>query len=864
MPRQTGTLVVNNFIGGLVTERTALSFPENACTETFNCVFDETGRISRRLGFDLEEGYDKDNVGEQGGEVFTEYLWQAVAGDGSRSFVVQQQGGTLYFYDVSDSTSVSTNNTGLTISLYDFDPTGSALDPAQFICQYASGQGRLLVVNRATDPFYVEYDSAANTVTGTAIEIQIRDFLGLEDGLDDNERITSTVADLITNNPEHYYNILNQSWFIGDALTQWDAARTDIPSNRDYVALYRNDQDDAFDNTQVTANTPGTRLAAKGHFILSAWCPDHTQALTDEGFSATISAGETEMDLSAYSTAEGAGDIIGDLSAVVLFASFRGDTAQAANTCDFKEAAEGYLGVNLSNRGGARRITKAIVHGSNTTGFDNGGNNNVTLTLYGKQGSEPTTSTDGTLLGTTTFTDTNDESAGRTITSSDSDTFWDHVWIRFQIDNTGIRSAEIRLFTSQDQEAIFCTTERPQCVEFFAGRAWYAGINYGKLNSKLYFSQIIQKADQLGKCYQANDPASEDFTDLLPDDGGVIVIPEIAEVKRIFAYQSTLLIFATNGVWAITGGSQGGFLATDFVVRRLSNEGMNSPLSVLAFRGVPAWWGHDGIYTVKFDANYQSFSVVSLSDEKIKTFFQSIPEYNRRFVKGVFDQHNAVGYWLYNDSDDLTEFSIHSPEYIYNAVLGINGLSGAFFPWTIGYSATGPQVRGAVYIMNASGVSEPVVKFPVTIQGSGVEDISYAEVRQESYHDWSFFAFEESLPDTEIDYADDNYFITGYRLEGQAIRYFQPGYIIIYHEDINGCASAFVQGVFDFTTSGDSGKWSTRQQCFNPCLRHRNVNYARLKIRGKGRSMQLRFSAESGKPFTIIGWSMWITGHAGV
>lgn len=79
---------------------------------------------------------------------------------------------------------------------------------------------------------------------------------------------------------------------------------------------------------------------------------------------------------------------------------------------------------------GGKRISKAIAYGGNDTGFIDASNPSVTITLYGKQGAAPSSGTDGTVLGSLTFTDTANESAGRTITSSDRTTIWDHVWIR--------------------------------------------------------------------------------------------------------------------------------------------------------------------------------------------------------------------------------------------------------------------------------------------------------------------------------------------------------------------------------------------------------------------------------------------------
>jgi len=88
---------------------------------------------------------------------------------------------------------------------------------------------------------------------------------------------------------------------------------------------------------------------------------------------------------------------------------------------------EGYIGKNYSP---AKIIDKVVIYGANDTGFHlNYGSQGVTLSLYGKNGSAPSSGTDGTLLGTISIPSNINESAGRTITSFDHATFWDYVWV---------------------------------------------------------------------------------------------------------------------------------------------------------------------------------------------------------------------------------------------------------------------------------------------------------------------------------------------------------------------------------------------------------------------------------------------------
>lgn len=72
-------------------------------------------------------------------------------------------------------------------------------------------------------------------------------------------------------------------------------------------------------------------------------------------------------------------------------------------------------------------MDKAICHASNDKGFIFLVDVSMTLNLRGKNGA-PASSSDGTLLGTLTFTDTSNESAGRTVLSTVSTPFTS-IWV---------------------------------------------------------------------------------------------------------------------------------------------------------------------------------------------------------------------------------------------------------------------------------------------------------------------------------------------------------------------------------------------------------------------------------------------------
>src|SRR5260370_7526605 len=96
--------VQNNFTGGLKTEFTGLNFPENACTQTENCVFTIIGDVLRREGFDYEANavlnlnIDRTNV------AINTYKWNNVGGDGNTQIIVLQLVLTLFFFQSTNAT----------------------------------------------------------------------------------------------------------------------------------------------------------------------------------------------------------------------------------------------------------------------------------------------------------------------------------------------------------------------------------------------------------------------------------------------------------------------------------------------------------------------------------------------------------------------------------------------------------------------------------------------------------------------------------------------------------------------------------------------------------------------------------------
>ena len=134
---------------------------------------------------------------------------------------------------------------------------------------------------------------------------------------------------------------------------------------------------------------------------------------------------------------------IGDMAS--LSAAFDGTTSQDGASSANKIGSPGYAGVTLA---ASTRIWSVDTYGGNNTGYDgNSSSSTITLTLYAKTGSAPATATDGTALGSTTFTNSNAVNQ-KTITSSDKETQWAHVWLVVTAGAGEPRLAELVIYQS--------------------------------------------------------------------------------------------------------------------------------------------------------------------------------------------------------------------------------------------------------------------------------------------------------------------------------------------------------------------------------------------------------------------------------
>lgn len=203
MPRSVATVIQNNFSKGLITEATGLNFPDNAVTEAWNTVFEKIGRVTRRRGIDIEGGAQTQQYQDSDG-VLREFIWQSVANTGGFTFLVMQVGFNIQFYELSIDKALSAGVQPAAVDLRDFQAPGAS-DINNVPASFAAGAGYLFIAHPNCDPILVRFNSEENVFEVAKINILIRDFEGVDDGLSPSSNPT-TLTD------EHNYNLRNQGW----------------------------------------------------------------------------------------------------------------------------------------------------------------------------------------------------------------------------------------------------------------------------------------------------------------------------------------------------------------------------------------------------------------------------------------------------------------------------------------------------------------------------------------------------------------------------------------------------------------------------------------------------------------------------
>lgn len=435
-------------------------------------------------------------------------------------------------------------------------------------------------------------------------------------------------------------------------------------------------------------------------------------------------------------------------------------------------------------------------------------------------------------------------------------------------------------------------TSYPSTVAFSFERVFYSGVesvqganetvpNY---TGMVFFSRILRNIKDAGQCHSDADPTSEVDSSLVETDGGFVNIPDSGKIYKLLPKGSGVIVLAEHGVWGIFGG-QGGFVATDYQVAKLSDFGVLTATAIVDVEDRAFYWNRGGIYQLApSDGGFLESK--NVSEGTIQTLYNTINQVAKRTAVGSYDPINRRVQWMYNDEENYDGVSYRNQ---YNRELVLDTVLGSFYKHSISaHESPSPYIAGYVetpdFLLREEGIrtrGESVTKYLVVQfidPPTNAAAISFSYYRDPTFRDW------KSIDGTGTSFT--SYLITGYELMGDTARQKQSPYIVCHFKQtektsvmVNGQLQAdnpsgcWLQAQWDFSNSSNSGKWGTvipvyrLQRPYILPAEGESIEYGfelistKNRLPGRGRAVSLFFQSDGDKDFYLYGWSMRFTGN---
>jgi hypothetical protein len=371
------------------------------------------------------------------------------------------------------------------------------------------------------------------------------------------------------------------------------------------------------------------------------------------------------------------------------------------------------------------------------------------------------------------------------------------------------------------------------------GRVFFAG------GSTLYYSPVLEQTADLGRCYQVNDPTSDENSDLLDTDGGALKLQDAGQIIDIAVYRIGILVFTNRGVWYVYNGETG-FRSTSYQVSKISEEVLLNQGAYVEAQGI-MYFATPTDINVIVPNEFDNLSVNSLTDDTILSYYKNLVETD--IISPVYDRANSQ-IW-FNCSDCSLVRDLRANAWYPQQFVGDRGI-----PDSLYIDNEVLFVNSKLYGLNtvnynfAKNTNTLFQDFGTDIQAylvSGFETLGKFSHKKASTYGSFFFQKTE----TQVTAFDENTMELVFDLP----------------------SSCTLQLRWDFDSSNAYDKWVTvTGNLYQPMKRGfippdeddlpwsfdtgEQIVSKKTKLRGNGKAVQFRFDAEPEKDLQLLGYSV--------
>ena len=901
MPSKAGQRSRFTFGGGLFTEQSPVNVVPGTWVEGMDYVPNRDGSVRRRRPIRAELGHPTDDTGyiwtSAGTGSYVSYdgpmitigdtpvapprtqdtvahnwfLWKGVGGDPSVNWMVIQVGLLLVVFEDAETLS-ETPISFIDLTSQIVDPDNHTADAANSVVTFSSGRGDMFCANRYIRPTVIYIDEQTQSPVVADVGIYVRDFDGITDGTSGESSAlfyTTTATEL---SEALTYNLLNRGWQVEDWQAYYAYASAYPSLNMvPWMGYKRVNAENEWSSAKMAKEFFGASSAPQGRFFNNPFDTTEVFSMSQKVVGSSVVEQATNAPIQhLVFTGDNVSPVYPEAFEPVDTDYTYPDIFDAAASDDngpwkLQDTDTVELHFASPGHGYGDTGTASIIIAGNVVHWNN------FLFPYTKtlDGVWTATISSSTVL----LLDLNDPDAGN-LTAG-----WNgsgKIWRGFMDgcatgsligapaipDGSSTDPSDIPI--SVTKQGGWLTDERPTAVGYWAGRAWWAGTPYPGLADTVFFSQLAEARADYGKAYQENDPTGRDFNQVLDTDGGTMKVPGLGGVVRMEPIGNYLVIMATNGIWAISGG-QGGFTALNYNVTQLADYECTSAAGVARTESGLIITTKRGIVVVSIDTNSGYPSAQNISAQNINTKWHTYTDAEKARANAAYDDANHrlrihIGNeFLVFDASLNCWYTETCPDDI-AGVLAIGVGDNANLSNKIKYvwlalgqytdnDVEDPQLTDS-WVMIICDQNQP---FRPWEDVDDVERLPYITMAPEHTGDEE----EPNWAPRKMNYAFVHTFARN-TFDADGIT---EGEVTYYND-----GGTLVQGRWDWTLNGNAGKFSTPQQIYR---KRRGYGHAvetdsgyydtitsRLKIRGMGQALQVRFDGEEGKDSWIMGYTV--------
>jgi len=301
------------------------------------------------------------------------------------------------------------------------------------------------------------------------------------------------------------------------------------------------------------------------------------------------------------------------------------------------------------------------------------------------------------------------------------------------------------------------------------------------------------------------------------------------------------------------------------------------------------WWSKNGIHTLQFDSTSGRPVESNLSIATIQAYWDKIPNEAKNKITSTFDPINKRVYWAWPDEGETVESKV-------NHILVLDVPLTAFYPWYIEDETTNTDAIIGIEFFSGFGAAASTLDVVdstgndvVTSAGDDVVSIQNLVVTGSPAiiliirdGDSDKMTIGSFTNEDFLDWGTTNYSSfaeAGYDFMGDMLLKKTAPYIATYMrqtetkwegDETDGYApdkpsSMLVSAFWDFKSSTSSNPQQAYRFKRMPVVDADNlldfgnpesVLTTRIKVRGRGRSMRIKFESEQGKDFILLGYAV--------